>query len=150
MRSEGLKCLLQFLFILLSYFIFGHYVLATSIVNSQLNLAMPLIVVGHNCYLSMTNLGTWADLRSTNLGTWAVWTATIRMHVFSVWSCGKLMHTPLSDCTFIQCLCSCLSVLFLLLFFAFNDTCSISNLDFNPALLLIASCFCSLLQSLEL
>ena len=139
MRSVGLKCLLQFLFILLSYFIFGHYVLATSIVNSQLNLAMPLIVVGHNYYLSVTSLGTWAVL-----------TATIRMHVFSVWSCGKLMHTPLSDCTFIQCLCCCLSVLFLLLFFAFIDTCSISNLDFNPALLLIASCFCSLLQSLEL
>ena len=59
------------------------------------------------------------------------------MHAFSVCSCGRLMPAPLSDCTFIQCLCICLGVLFLLLFSAFIDTCSISNLDFNLALLLV-------------
>jgi len=50
------------------------------------------------------------------------------MQVFSVFSCGKLMPAQLRDCTFIQCLCICLSVLFLLLISASSDTCPISNL----------------------
>ena len=41
-------------FVLLYCFIFGHYVLATSIMNSQLKLAMPRIGIGQNYYCSVT------------------------------------------------------------------------------------------------
>ena len=41
----------------------------------------------------------------------------------------KLLPAQLRNCTFIQCLCICLGVLFLLLISASSDTCPISNLD---------------------
>ena len=65
------------------------------------------------------------------------WILALECMYFTVCSWGKLIPAPLRDCTFIQCLCIFLSVLFPLLISAFSDTWPVSYLDFNLALLLI-------------
>ena len=65
------------------------------------------------------------------------WILALECLYFTVCSWGKLIPAPLRDCTFIQCLCIFLSVLFPLLISAFSDSWPVSYLDFNLALLLI-------------
>ena len=46
-------------FVLLSYFIFVQYVLATSIMNSQLNLVVLIIAIVHNIIVVCLEYGLW-------------------------------------------------------------------------------------------